>query len=243
MEILRQEKAMIAKTTSSRLILSAILLALLALLLTFAPADAAWPWGKRGIEGSGDLATRTFEVDDFDAIRIDGVATVEVTIADEYSCELTTDDNLLDYAVVEVRRGTLVLDLDDDVGNIDTDEGFRYKISMPRFVALRVDGVGNLEAEGLENEHFELKVDGVGNVELAGTVDRLEVEMDGVGEADLRDLEAKEAHVDVDGVGSVICNVTESLDARVDGMGNIKYYGDPPQVRESVDGFGKVAAR
>ena len=235
---------MIAKTTNGRLIISAVLLALLALLLMFAPAEAGWKsWGKRGIEGSGELATRSFDVSDFDAIRIEGVAEVEVTIADEFSVELRTDDNLLDYVIVEVRRGTLILDMDDNIGDIQTDEGFHYRISMPSFVALKIDGVGNVEAEGLQNEHFDLQMDGVGNVELQGTVDRLEVEMDGVGDADLRDFEAKEARIEVDGVGTVICTVTESLDATVNGMGNIKYYGDPPKVRESVDGFGKVAAR
>jgi hypothetical protein len=244
MEILHQERTMIAKTRSGRLILSVILLALLALLLMFAPAEAGWKsWGKRGIEGSGELATRSYDLSDFDAIHIEGVATVEVTIADEFSVELTTDDNLLDYMVVEVRRGTLILDMDDDIDNIETDEGFHYRISMPSFVALKIDGVGKLEAEGLQNDRFDLQMDGVGNVELEGTVDRLKVEMDGVGEAELRDFEAKEARIDVDGVGTVICTVTESLEANVDGMGNIKYYGDPPRVRESVDGFGTVAAR
>lgn len=235
---------MIAKTTNGRLILSAILMVLLALLLMFAPAEAGWKgWGHRGIEGSGDLETRSFDLKDFDSIRIDGVAEVEVTIADEFKVELTTDDNLLEFVIVEVRRGTLILDMEDDIGDIDTDEGFRYRISMPSFVALDIDGVGNVEAEGLVNERFELKVDGVGNVELEGTVDELEVEMDGVGDADLRDFEAKEAWISVDGVASVVCTVTESLDASVDGMGNIKYYGDPPKVRDSVDGFGRIAAR
>lgn len=235
---------MIAKTTNGRLIVSAILLAILALLLMFAPADAGWkPWKHGGIEGSGDLETRSYDLKDFDSIRIDGVAEIEVTIADEFKVELTTDDNLLDYVVVEVRHGTLVIDQDDDIGDLDTDDGFRFRISMPAFVALRIDGVGDVEADGLVNDSFELRVDGVGNVELAGSVDRLDIEMDGVGEADLRDFEAKEASIDVDGVATVVCKVTESLDASVNGMGNIKYYGDPPRVSNSVDGFGRIAAR
>jgi hypothetical protein len=218
---------------------------ILALTLVAPPADAG-NWFTRGhhdnrIEGSGHYETRSFDLHDFDTIRIDGVFVIEVTAGEDYSVELEAEDNLLDLIIVEVRRGELVLDIDDDY-DIETDEQILLTISMPALVEINGNGVYELKATGLDNEKTEIRAQGVGNIELEGRTRDLEVRCEGVGNVDLRNLVAQNADVRVEGVGDAYVNVEQDLRARVSGLGEIKYAGHPESVDDEVNGFGSIHA-
>jgi hypothetical protein len=219
--------------------LPVLLVALLGLLLGPPPAEA----GGRGfkLRLSGDLETTTFDVEDFDSIHVDGVADVDLEIGEDWTVELETDVDLIDFVEVYVRRGVLVIDQEDDLPNLVGEEAeYRFRIVMPELKRISVDGVADLDAEDLDLPSLDIRVDGVADIELTGEVEELDVEVDGVGDVDLRGLVARTATVDVDGVGDVNVHVTERLDARVDGMGNVEYWGDPERVRESVNGLGDI---
>ena len=218
---------------------------ILALILTAPSADAG-NWFTRGhhddrIVGSGHYESRSFDLDDFDSIRIDGVFVIEVTAGEDYSVELEAEDNLLDLIIVEVRRGELVLDIDDEF-DIETDDEIRLTISMPALVEIDGNGVYELRATGLDNEMTEIYVEGVGNIELEGRTKDLRVQCEGVGNVDLRDLVAQNADVRVEGVGDAYVNVEQELRARVSGLGEIRYAGHPESVDDRVDGFGSIRA-
>jgi hypothetical protein len=201
-----------------------------------------WVTGDRHgdrIEGSGRIVSRSLDLRDFDSIRLDGVFTVEIEVGPDYSVELEAEDNLIDLVMVEVRRGQLRLDIEDHY-EIETDEEFRLTITMPRLVEIEGDGVYELWATGLDNDLTTIRVDGVGEIELEGRTEKLEVECSGVGEIDLRNLVAQIADVSVDGVGEVYVHVEDDLRAQVDGMGQIRYRGDPRSVDDEVDGFGSI---
>lgn len=225
-------------------VLSRLILPVLALILVLGPADAdAGRWFRSGhgerIEGSGDFQTRTFELDGFDGIRIDGVFVVEVTVGEDFSVELEAEDNLIEYLIVEVRRGQLVLDMEDGV-ELETDEEFRVTVSMPKLVKVQGEGVYQLRARGLDNERTEIYAEGVGEIELEGRTHDLRVECEGVGDVDLRGLVAQNARVHLEGIGDVRVFVEQELTARVDGMGQLSYSGDPESVDDEVNGFGSI---
>jgi hypothetical protein len=220
--------------------------ALVLALTLAAPSADAGHWFGRGhhndrIEGSGHYETRSFDLEDFDSIRIDGVFVIDVTAGEDYSIELEAEDNLLDLIIVEVRRGELILDIDDDF-DIETDEEIRLTISMPALVEIDGNGVYELRGTGLDNEMTEIYVQGVGNIELEGRTLELRVQCEGVGNVDLRDLVAQNADVRVEGVGDAYVNVEQELRARVSGLGEIKYAGHPESVDDRVDGFGSISA-
>ena len=101
-----------------------IALCLTLLCLVALPAEAdRWSHGDGDdrIEGSGRFETRTYDVDGFDAIRIDGVFEIDVAVGEDFAVSVEAEDNLLEYIIVEVRRGELLLDIEDDV-DIETDE-------------------------------------------------------------------------------------------------------------------------
>jgi hypothetical protein len=211
-----------------------------------APRADAGKWhghgsGKDHVEGSGDFETRSYDLSDFDAIRIDGVFDIEVSVGEDYKVEVEAEDNLFDYIIVKTKRGELVLDIDDDV-EIQTDEKILVMISMPALVEIDGNGVYELRARGLDNEKTEIHAQGVGSIELEGRTEDLRVEAGGVGEVDLRSLVAQNADVRVEGIGDVYVFVEQDLRARVSGLGDIVYAGNPERVDDHVDGFGSIEA-
>ena len=64
----------------------------------------------------------------------------------------------------------------------------------------------------------------------------------GAGSYDAPRLESENANIKLQGVGRATVWATQTLNATVDGVGSIDYFGSP-DVRKSVSGLGKVAAR
>lgn len=218
-------------------------LCLTMLALVAAPADAG-RWHSHGgdqdhVVGSGDFETRSYDLDDFDAIRIDGVFEIEVIAGEDYDVKVEAEDNLFEYIQVDVRRGELRLDIEDDV-EIETDEKILVMISMPALVEIDGNGVYTLRATGLDNEKTTIHAQGVGEIELEGHTRDLRVDQEGVGHTDLRDLVAQNADVRVSGIGDVYVFVEQDLRARVSGLGDIHYAGNPESVDNHVDGFGSI---
>jgi hypothetical protein len=59
---------------------------------------------------------------------------------------------------------------------------------------------------------------------------------------DLSRLAAVNATVESNGAGNITVNVTGSLDARVNGVGTIRYRGGPSEVTTAINGVGSIAA-
>jgi hypothetical protein len=111
--------------------------------------------------------------------------------------------------------------------------------SMPELTAIEASGSGDIDADGIDADAFELRSDGSADIALAGTVRQLMVDLDGSGDADLEHLTARAARVDVSGSGDAEVRAGERLDVEVDGSGDVRYHGDPA-VTQYVDGSGEL---
>ena len=81
---------------------------------------------------------------------------------------------------------------------------------------------------------------GVGNVTASGSVDSLDVLLQGVGNMSLLDLATSRTRALLLGVGVIDVNATESLFARVHGIGDITYTGNPAEIDTDVKGNGNI---
>ena len=68
---------------------------------------------------------------------------------------------------------------------------------------------------------------GVANVELSGEIDSLIISVDGVGELKGRDLLSTECSISGTGNATITISVSEILDIDFQGVGSIKYIGEP----------------
>lgn len=184
--------------------------------------------------------TRTLSLDGFDSIRVDGVADVEVAVGSSFSIALEAPGEYIDDVEVTVEDDQLVIDMDDDAPPRD-DVDIELFITMPELSSIEIRGVANITAHGVDEPRLVLRVSGVGEVKVQGHARKLDVSLSGVADVDLRDLVARSATVRLDGVGSAEVHSTESIDARVSGMGNVRIHGDPARVVERVSGMGSIS--
>lgn len=188
------------------------------------------------IGDDGPQTTRTRDVPSF--TRIDHRDSVDLRLhaGERQRVRVRAGEDVIDDVRTEVRDGTLRVTFDHDgFGGSDV----VVEASVPNLTGIEVSGSGDVDADGIDADAFELRSDGSGDVALQGRVRRLRVDMDGSGDADLTDLAAREARVFVGGSGGLDLRVDELLDVTVDGSGDVEYRGDP-RVTEDVDGSGEL---
>ena len=185
----------------------------------------------------GPQTTRTRDVAAF--TRIDNRASVDVRLhgGQPQRVRVRAGEKVIDDVSTEVRDGILQLTFDHDgFGGNDV----LVDVSVPKLTGIEASGSGDIEADGIDADAFEIHSDGSADIGLSGTVGRLAVDLSGSGGADLAGLAAREARVAVGGSGDVDVRAGERLDVEVDGSGDVRYHGDPA-LTQSVDGSGELS--
>jgi hypothetical protein len=104
---------------------------------------------------------------------------------------------------------------------------------------LEVPGASLIDMD-LEVTDLEIMLAGAGAVTLKGRAEHQSISLNGVGNLSAFELESRSSKVTVSGMGSVEVNVKENLDARVNGVGSIRYKGNPTNVTDRVSGLGTI---
>jgi hypothetical protein len=105
-----------------------------------------------------------------------------------------------------------------------------------------VEGAGYAELNNISGDSIDIGFQGAGKLVANGSVKLLKLQAQGVGDVDTKDLKAERADVNFEGIGAVKVYASERLDAVVQGMGSLNYYGDPKTVNKTVEGIGSVKA-
>lgn len=193
-----------------------------------------------------------------------------LTQSDEASLRIEAQPDLLRMVHADVRQDELILDIQG--GWFDkawqaltsTFEGktLKYFLTLPSIAGIFVSGAGRVKSQningksldmilkgageiiisGLEVEQLQADLPGAGVISLAGSTHFQQVHLHGAGSYDAPRLRSKEANIKLKGVGKASVWVTEKLDAQVDGVGSIDYYGDPV-TRKNITGLGKINQR
>ena len=192
------------------------------------------------IHGSGIAKTESRAMASFSKIDLAGSPDVEVAIGPAASVAVTADDNILSIIETTVEGDTLRIE---SKGSYNTSLGVKVKITVPTLDGVSVSGAGDIHVTGLKAGEMEAGVTGSGDVTLNGVVDRLRAHITGSGDLRAGELGAKDVRVTVTGSGDATVHATEELDASVTGSGDVRYSGNPPQVRKNVTGSGDIAPR
>jgi hypothetical protein len=205
-------------------------------LLLFPAVLAALALAGCTIGDDGPRTTQTRDVADF--TRIDNRDSVDVRlhVGEPQRVRVRAGDKVIDDVRTEVRDGTLQLTFDHD--GFGASEVI-VEASVPSLTGIEASGSGDIDADGIDADEFEVRSDGSADIALEGTVGRLAVDLDGSGDADLAGLAAREARVAVGGSGGVDVRAAERLDVELDGSGDVRYHGDPV-LTQRVDGSGEL---
>lgn len=190
-----------------------------------------------GVQGSGNVKAEMRELGRFTGIDLEGAADVNVTIGEQQSVLVETDDNILPIIETTLDGDRLVISSKD---NFRSSKGVKVRITVARLEAARISGSGSITATGVKSGKFEAAVSGSGDLRISGEAESLNAVVTGSGDIDTTKLEAADATVTVTGSGDVKISASKSISASVTGSGDVRYTGKPSQVQKSVTGSGTI---
>lgn len=204
-----------------------------------------------------------FDVSNFTAIKSSVVANIEVRQASQTSVTAEGSEALLDLLNVKMDNETLFLEMEDrfkrkirnnsnkltiyistpSLTYIDSEGVGNIKIigsfDTPE-LAIRSEGVGNIEADNLYAGKVKIDSEGVGNISIKGKAESVEIGSEGVGNINTQKLTTQSAVVISEGVGNVSCYASDYLKIKSEGIGNVTYYGNPKDKNLDKDGIGRI---
>lgn len=205
--------------------------------------------------------TSTRNLEDFDKIKVSGIANIILKKGDKTSAKVTLEGNINDDDLItKVKNKTLYISLKKNrqarYRNIDVNIELTFRqlgaIELNGAVSLKSKSVIKanifyLEASGagslqlaLDSQHLTCDLSGASNIKLEGNTKRLEVNLSGAGSINAYNLKAQIVQSNSSGVGSIKINAQKELYATVSGVGSIRYKGKPAITRFNKSGFGSI---
>lgn len=204
--------------------------------------------GANVVRGSGVVVAETREIWDFDRIDLAGEGNVVVSLGDDFSMTIETDDNLMEFLDSSVVGDTLVLATDGDTPiDIDPTDSITWSITMPTVVGVSISGAGTIDLSGVDGErldaavkgagdinlwqlavaHLDATINGAGNIRATGTAERASLTIDGVGSIEAGDLRTVDVSCVFRTAGNIVVWATGTLAVSGDGIGTVSVYGSP----------------
>ena len=178
----------------------------------------------------------------FTSIKAQGPFSVTVDAgAGQQSVLIRGSDKFINSLTSEVVNGELRLRMRDKTLNNNVGDN-RIVIKVAQLRAFDAEGAGEILLNNVRGERLDVNYRGAGRMEVNGQVKSLKMTAEGVGEVDTKALIANNADIRFQGVGDVKVYAKDRLDANVQGMGSLSYYGKPRTVNKSVQGIGSVSA-
>jgi hypothetical protein len=178
----------------------------------------------------------------FTSINVQGPISVTVDAsAAKQSLLVRGSDKFLNNVMIDVVNGELRVRMRDKNFSTNHDDQ-RIIVAMPQLRAFNAEGAGETTLNNVRGERLDVNYRGAGSMKINGKVDTFKISAEGVGEVDTKALIANNVDIRFQGVGDVKVYAKERLDAKVQGMGSLSYYGRPRTVNKSVAGIGSVNA-
>jgi hypothetical protein len=199
---------------------------------------------SRWITGSGVLRTEDRTVPGFSRIVVEGSGDVVLSQGFVQSLSIEADDNVLPAVKTEVIGGVLHLGFKRGT-HISRVQRLVFRITAVRIegieiagsgsvhgmtpltssaMTLDIGGSGSIDAE-LDTATLTAGIGGSGSIEVSGHADRLSVTINGSGGFSGRQLRSADARVQINGSGDATLDVTDTIDVRIAGSGNVTYRG------------------
>jgi len=204
-------------------------------------SDDDSPNQQNTINGSGKIITETRTVGECSGIVIASAGNVELLQSTAQEIRVEADDNIINDVITVKENGLLKVGLKQkSYSNIKV----KVYASLTSIRKCEIQGAGNIECEQpITSDSLYLFINGAGNIKLKGTGNYLNCLISGAGNIEAQQYITKECYAVTKGVGNCTINVTDKLDASVEGVGSIFYYGNPKDVNTKVSGVGSIVKK
>ncbi len=237
-----------------------ILIALVAL-FTSSTANAQWWSSSERITGNGEVVKQTRSVGNYDRISVTGKMEVQLIAGKEGRIDIEAESNLMEFIETEVSGNHLKISVKKGV-NLQPSRNHPIKLVVPfetlealaltgsghirntdvikaRDFKVSVTGSGNMNLN-LVTENLSGSLTGSGDVKLTGRTKDLKCSVTGSGDFLAFDLKADNVEANVTGSGDIEISVSNELNARISGSGDISYKGNPEKQNFRTTGSGKI---
>lgn len=211
------------------------------------------------IEGSGNLENKVFKLDNFDKISSFYGYNVSVEKSNQFSVEITYDDNIADYLNISVNGDELNLSLNDDYKYRNT--SLSAKIKMPDISS--VSGAGSSKynfVEGFKFDHnFEAKLsgnstlsgyietgdidlylNGNSNLNIKGSGKNLAAKLSGESTVNLFEFPITDSKIDMSGSSNIKINTDGRITVDGSGNSNLDFKGNGRIETQKLSGESKA---
>ncbi|MCD6355185.1 MAG: DUF2807 domain-containing protein [Prolixibacteraceae bacterium] len=204
-----------------------------------------------------DWESKTYDLSNFSEISLEGGYKVYLTQGDKNSLTVKASDaEVFDYLKVKNDTHSLLLKIDRK--HFDFERVVLY-ITFKSLEKINIHGGVRLETEGYLNlDDFYMDVEGGAKIKLRmkaedvriiseggvlfdlnGIAKSLNVRISGAGHVNAEELKTEDVIFRIEGVGAGSVYATKTLDVKIEGVGKLKYRGNP-RVTKDVEGLGSV---
>ena len=211
---------------------------ILILSLIFSSCTITKNIGNAQVKGNGNLSSEMRELSKFKAIEIAiGYDKIIVNCGEEPSLHISGDENILPLITTRISKGILRIESD---STFETKADSEIIINIKSIKDFTFDGVGKTVIHNLNEDKFNCNINGVGSCDLNGKVKSFNISVNGVGSVNARQLIADDVVASLNGVGSVKLYAKNSLNASVNGIGGLTYFGNPTELILNDSGIGGI---
>ena len=208
------------------------------LILVFG-CNIAKNYSSSQVKGNGKSVSEIRELSEFTEIEMNiGYDKITVNFGPAQSLEIIGDENIVPIIKTKVINGVLTISSDSSLQTEAESEIIIYMESLKKFI---FDGVGESIIKKIDEQKFTCTLNGVGSCELSGAVVNFELSVNGVGSINAKELIGDKVVASLNGVGSAEVYATNSLNASVNGIGGLTYYGDPEKLILNDSGLGSIS--
>lgn len=185
-----------------------------------------------------DLESKTFDVDNFDELRVGGAMTVNIEVGPDASMTVRATADDLEEVVVEQSgdqldidvQGTLLFGLD---GPIFVD------LTTPSLSELDLRGAVTVNVDDLDSDSLTLRAEGATTVDADGNVDQLDLKAEGASSIDLGDMTIRHADIEVEGASSIDLTGASSVEGSLEGASSVDV-SDSTTINVSTSGASSI---
>lgn len=201
--------------------------------------------------------SKVFEVGNFSEIRLEGAFKVFLVQGNDCSVKVKSKSSEV-FDNIKIRNNQNKVEIKMDQSVFDFSRISLY-ITFKTMEKLEIEGGVNLKTNGyLDLDNFSVSISGGANVDLnmkadkvkiygeggflfdlKGVANVLDITINGAGHVDAAELKTKDVSFTTAGFGTGSVYATETLNAKIEGVGKLRFKGDP-KVTQYIDGLGSV---
>ncbi|MGB9979659.1 head GIN domain-containing protein [Methanobacterium sp.] len=228
------------------------IIAALIILAVIAVSGCTW----QNVSGSGNVINQSQNVSGFNQVSVDGSGTLIITQGDKESLTIEAEDNLMQYIKTNISSNALNIHIDKSIAPT---KPIKYYLTVKDLNSITYSGGGKIQSNGLKTNSLTININGAaegnltnlnvntlktiisgaGRLFMSGNANNQDIHVSGAGEFNAGNLNSKIVTITISGAGKGTIKVSNSLNAIVNGAGDISYIGNP-QVTKQLNGAGDI---